>query len=70
MDKAFMEQMKKKVEKELAEREVSVIAFWQEEIEKLLQKKSDSLSSLQVDLKNLTARMQNRVRTLKKSSEY
>ncbi len=70
MDKAFIEQMKKKIEKELAEREISVVEFWKEEIENLLNKKSESLSSVQVDMKNLTTRMQNRVKTLKRSSGF
>ena len=70
MDKAFLEQMKKKVEKELTEREISVIEFWEGEIEKLLSKKTASLSALQQDLRNLCSRMGNRLNVIKRSSEF
>jgi hypothetical protein len=70
MDKAFLEQMRKKVEKELAEREITAVEFWKEEIEKLLHKKTESLSALQQDLRNLSSRMENRLNVIKKSSEF
>lgn len=70
MDKAFLEQMRKKVEKELAEREITVVEFWKEEIEKLLHKKTESLSALQQDLRNLSSRMENRLNVIKRSSEF
>ncbi len=70
MDKAFLEQMKKKVEKELTEREISVVEFWMEEIEKILHKKTESLSALQQNLKNLTSRMENRLTIIRKSTEF
>lgn len=70
MDKAFLEQMKQKVAKELTEREISVVEFWKEEIEKLLRKKAESLSALQQDLKNLSLKMENRLKVIKKSSEF
>ena len=67
MDKAFVEQMKKKVEKELTEKEISVLEFWKDEIDKLLHKKSESLSALLQDLNNLTGRMDNRLKVLKRT---
>ena len=70
MDKAFVEQMKKKLEKELADREASVVAFWEEEVEKIVHKNSESLSALQQDLKNLLTRMKNRLQTIRRSSEF
>ena len=70
MDKAFLEQMRKKVEKELTEREISVVEVWKEEIEKLLHKKTESLSALQQDLRNLSSRMENRLNVIKRSSEF
>jgi predicted nucleic acid-binding Zn-ribbon protein len=70
MDKAFLEQMKKRVEKELTEREISVIEFWKEEIEKNLHQKTESLSALQQNLQNLTSRMENRLKIIRKSSEF
>ena len=70
MDKAFLEQMKKRVEKELTGKEISVIEFWKEEIEKLLHKKTESLSALLQDLQNLTVRMENRLKIVKRASAY
>lgn len=70
MDKALIEQMKKKVEKELAEREISVVEFWKAEIEKLFRKKPESLSALQQDLSKLIARMDNRLNIINRSSEF
>jgi hypothetical protein len=67
MDRAFVEEMRKRVEKELNEKELSVTQFWKEEIEKLLKKPAESLGALQVDLKNLSARMENRLKALKKT---
>ena len=67
MDRAFVEEMRRRVEKELNEKELSVTQFWKEEIEKLLKKPAESLGALQVELKNLSARMENRLKALKKT---
>ncbi len=67
MDKAFVEEMRKRVEKELAERELAVVQFWKEELEKVLKKPAESLAALQVELKNLATRMENRLKVLKKT---
>jgi hypothetical protein len=67
MDRAFVEEMRKRVEKELNEKELAAIHFWKEELEKLLKKPAESLSALQVELKNLIARMENRLKALKKT---
>ena len=67
MDRAFVEEMRKRVEKELNEKELAATQFWKEEIEKLLKKPAESLGALQVELKNLSARMENRLKALKKT---
>ncbi len=67
MDKAFLEEMKKRVEKELQEKELASIQYWKEELEKLIKKPSESLGALQLDLKNLALRMENRIKAIKKS---
>ena len=66
MDKAFLEQMKKKVEQEMRAREMEVIGFWKEELEKVVRKNTESLAALQVDLKNLLARMETRLKAVKR----
>jgi hypothetical protein len=67
MDKSFAEEMRKRVEKELQDKELATVQYWKEEAEKIVRKPSESLSALQVDLKSLIGRMETRLRTLKKS---
>ena len=67
MDKAFLEQMKKKVEKELAQKEIEVVQFWKDEVEKISRHKTESLSAMQQELQKLTARMNNRLDIIKRS---
>ena len=66
MDKAFLEQMKKKVEQELRAKETEVVTFWKEELEKVVRKNTESLAALQVDVKALLARMDNRLKAVKR----
>jgi len=67
-EKTLIAGLKKKVEKELVDRELDVLEFWKGEVEKLSQRKSEGLGSLQLDLKNLLHRMENRIKILKTSS--
>ncbi len=67
MDKTFVEEMRKRVEKELQEKELAVVQHWKEEIEKTLKKPSESLAALQLEVKNITLRMENRLKVLKKT---
>ncbi len=70
MDKMFIEQMQKKIEKQLADKESSTTEYWKQEIEQILHKQTTSLSSLQQEMNSLCLRMDNRVKTIKKSSEF
>ena len=67
MDNAFIAQMKKKVDQELRAKETEVITFWKEELEKVVRKNTESLAALQVDTKALLARMENRLKAVKRS---
>jgi hypothetical protein len=67
MDKSFAAEMKKRIEKDLQDKELAIVQYWKEEAEKIVKKPSESLSALQVELKSLISRMENRLRTLKKS---
>ena len=67
MDKAFLEQMQKKVEQQLGHREIETVTYWKEEVEKLLRKKTESLTALLQDMKLLHDRMENRLAMLKRS---
>ena len=69
MDKAFLEQMQKKVAQELRVRETETLTYWKEEIEKVVRKNTESLSALQVEIKNILARMDNRLKAVKRGND-
>lgn len=63
-EKAFMEQMKKKVEKELRDRETKSIEYWLGELTAVYDKRHQRIADIQVDLQNLMNKMKNRVAAL------
>ena len=67
MDKVFVEQMQRKIEKQLVQKEIEVLEFWQEEVDKLLHKKSESLSALLQEFGKLSKKMKNRLEIVKRS---
>ena len=67
MDKAFVEQMQRKIEKQLVQKEIEVVEFWQEEVDKLLHKKTESLSALLQEFGELSRKMKNRLEVVKRS---
>ncbi|MDO9463127.1 MAG: hypothetical protein Q7J61_04915 [Deltaproteobacteria bacterium] len=69
MDKAFMEQMKRKVENELREREIQATEYWLSELIKVYEKRHQQLADFQVDIQNLSAKMRTRLKTLKKGAD-
>ena len=67
MDKVFVEQMQRKIEKQLVQKEIEVVEFWQQEVDKLLHKKTESLSALLQDFGELSKKMKNRLEVVKRS---
>jgi len=67
MDQAFVEQMQRKIEKQLVQKEIEVLEFWQEEVGKLLHKKTESLSALLQEFGSLSKKMKNRLEVVKRS---
>ena len=67
MDKVFVEQMQRKIEKQLVQKEIEVLEFWQEEVDKLLHKKYESLSALLQEFGELSKKMKNRLEVVKRS---
>lgn len=67
MTEALVRQLREKLAEELRRREIEFVSFWLEELQKIEGKRHRDLASLQNDLKNLIARMQNRLKTLKTS---
>ena len=59
--------MQRKIEKQLVQKEIEVLEFWQEEVDKLLHKKSESLSALLQEFGELPKKMKNRLEVVKRS---
>jgi hypothetical protein len=64
---AWAREMKKKVEEEMARKEMETILYWKGEVDKMLVKRPESLATFQIEVRNLLQRMLNRIRVLKSS---
>jgi predicted component of type VI protein secretion system len=67
MDPGFIKQFNQRLQEELWKKEMEVVQYGLGELERLLEKRHQDLASLQVDLKNLTQKYQNRLKQLKAS---
>ena len=63
----WLKEMRRKVEEEMAKKEIETILYWKGEMEKILAKRPESLGTLQIEMQNFTQRMQNRIKVLKNS---
>lgn len=68
MDKALLAEMQKKIQKEMIEREERLLHYWKAELEKVHQKRHESLAALQLDVRGLIQRMETRIRLLRKEA--
>jgi len=66
-ESAWAKEMKKKVDEEMAKKEMETVLYWKGEMEKILAKRPESLATFQIEIQNFLQRMQNRVRVLKSS---
>jgi hypothetical protein len=64
---AWLKGMKRRVEEEMANKEIDTILYWKGEMEKILAKRPESLGTFQIEMQNFTQRMQNRIKVLKNS---
>jgi hypothetical protein len=64
---AWAKEMKRKVEEEMARKEMETILYWKGELDKILVKRPESLATFQIEVRNLLQRMLNRIRVLKNS---
>ena len=64
---AWAKEMKKKVEEEMARKEMETLLYWKGEVDKILVKRPESLATFQLEVRNLLQRMLNRTRVLKSS---
>jgi hypothetical protein len=69
MDKTLLAEMQKRVQKEMNERERRLLEYWRGELEKVHRKRHEGLAALQLDLKGLLDRMDNRIRLLRKGTK-
>jgi predicted component of type VI protein secretion system len=67
MDPALIKQINQRVQEELLKKEIEVVQYGLTELEKLIEKRHQDMASLQVDLKGLAQKYQNRLKILKSS---
>lgn len=53
--------LRKKFDIEMDKREAEVVEHWKKELELIYKKRYENLSSMQIDIKNLMNRMNNRI---------
>ncbi len=68
-ESTWAKEMKKKVDEEMAKKEMETVLYWKGEMERILAKRPESLATFQIEIQNFLQRMQNRVRVLKSSLE-
>ncbi|OAQ21048.1 hypothetical protein [Thermosulfurimonas dismutans] len=64
MDPKLLESLKKKVQKELVNREREVLEYWLSELEKVYVRKHQSLAELRSELRLLLDRMKRRLEVI------
>ncbi|HPQ60553.1 MAG TPA: hypothetical protein PLR43_03430 [Syntrophales bacterium] len=65
-DPALVREFQKRLERALREKEISVLIYWKERLDRLIALKPDGIASLQLELKKISEAMGNRTGTLKK----
>ena len=64
IDSRMARELARKFEMESNKREIEITENWKRDLEAVYRKKYESLGALQVELKNLMERMNNRIRVL------
>ncbi len=64
IDEKTIRELRKKFEIEMNKREIEIVQLWMKDIEAIYKKRYDSLGSMQVELKLLLDKMNNRVKML------
>jgi predicted component of type VI protein secretion system len=67
MDPGLIKQINQRIQEELLKKEIEVVQYGLAELERLMEKRHQDLASLQVDMRNLTQKYQNRLKQLKTS---
>lgn len=67
MDTGLIKQINQRIQEELLKKEIEVVQYGLTELERLIEKRHQDIASLQVDLKGLAQKFQNRLKILKTS---
>jgi hypothetical protein len=67
MEPGLFKQINQRVQEELLKKEIEVVQYGLTELERLIEKRHQDMASLQVDLKGLAQKFQNRLKILKTS---
>jgi hypothetical protein len=65
-DSALLRESQKRLEKKIAENEMSVIQYWKDRLDKVISMKPEGIAPLQVEMKQISDMMRNRMNILKK----
>ncbi|MFB3926118.1 MAG: hypothetical protein ACE14T_08685 [Syntrophales bacterium] len=66
VDEAFLKEYQRRFEQKMKENEITVLEYWKERLDKLISMRPDGIASLQLEMKKLSAMMENRISKLKK----
>ena len=66
VDDAFLKEYQRRFEQKMKENEITVLEYWKERLDKLISMRPDGIASLQLEMKKLSAMMENRISKLKK----
>ena len=67
MDPGLIKQINQRIQEELLKKEIEVVQYGLTELERLIEKRHQDIASLQVAIKGLAQKFQNRLKILKTS---
>jgi predicted component of type VI protein secretion system len=70
MDPGLIKQINQRIQEELLKKEIEVVQYGLTELERLIEKRHQDIASLQVDIKGLAQKFQNRLKILKTSKIF
>lgn len=67
MDQGLIKQINQRLQEELLKKEIEVVQYGLSELERLIEKRHQDVASMQVDIRGLAQKFQNRLKILKNS---
>ncbi len=62
----FIKTYQERFEKKMKENEIALLEHWKAQLDKIVSMRPESIASLQIQIKNITEMMANRIKILKK----